>query len=773
MRGDKGSLEFLYRRADGSTFPAEFRPGVLKNKEGETRYFAVVRDLSEIKKHEEKLKESEEMFRRIAETSIDGIYQLDLQGTVIYCSPAVEKMLGYTPEEFVGSNFRVHVPPEDRDQAEDLFIRGLREEEIRQVELKLLRKDGGTICVQINATPVREDGKVVGSQGIARDITVAKQAEDALRSSEARLRTVIDSIPFDFFFIDETGRYAMLNKSLTESWGDVIGKRPEEIGADPATLALWLENNRRAFAGQKVEEEVTFKVKGEDRYFYNILSPVRDAGEVKGIIGVNVDITERKCAEMALRESEEKYRFLVENTGAVVSLWNPAGELMLVNRMGADYLGRNPEALVGKAITELIGESPGEKSLAEFRKVMASGVGAELETAIELPIGKRWFRLFVQPVRDAHGRIFGLQVVAHDITELMRAERSLRERDARLRLMVSQLPAVVWTIDRDLRFTSSAGAGLRLLHLEPGQVIGKTLYEYFNTDDPEFLPIAMHRRALGGEPAKYEFPWEGGIWETHIEALRDEAGGIIGCLAIATDITLRKQAEQELQSSKEALSALAKRLQRVREEESKSIAREIHDTLGQALTGIKFGLAFIRRRLPSHEDATARAEIEEKIEELVGEIDDTIHTVRKISAQLRPQILDDLNIMEAIEWQAQDFGRKSGIPCTVNSYCAGAVIDPARATAIFRIFQEILTNIQRHSEAKHVWVDLTCEEGEFVLDVRDDGKGIERSRLRRLEGLGILGMRERALAFGGHVEIGSDAGKGTSVKVTVPLNETS
>lgn len=776
LRGEARRVELTYVRPDGTEFPAEFSFSVVRTGEGRVHFLVAIHDLTELKRREETVRESEEKFRRMAELSTDAIYQLDLTGKVTYCSPAVERVLGYTQAEFTGTDFRSHIAPEDRPEAEDLFARSLRGEEIRHGEVHLQSKDGRRVCLQINAAPMRREGVIVGSQGIARDMTVPKQAEEALRVSEARLRTVIESIPFDFFFIDEDGRYAMQNPAMERHWGwDLVGKRPDDYAPDEETLALWLDNNRRAFAGEVVEGEVSFPVAGEVRDFYNIISPVREKGRITGILGVNIDISDRKRMERALRESEEKYRFLVENTGTAVTLWDAGGELLFINGLGAGYLGRAPEELIGKSVTEVAGKEAGARARSAMKAVLASGVAVQHENSVDLPVGRRWFRSFLQPVRDSEGRLFGLQVVSHDITELMRAERSLREQDARLRLMVSQLPAVVWTIDRELRFTSSAGAGLAALNLQPGQAVGKTLYEYFNTTDSDFLPIAMHRRALEGEATMYEMKWDGSIWETKIEPLRDETGEIIGCLAIALDISERKQAETELNQSKEALRALAGRLQRVREEESTSIAREIHDELGQSLTGIKLGLSFIRRRLPLQDQANARSEADEKIDEMNKEIDTTINTVRRISAQLRPKILDDLDLIGAIEWQAQDFSRRTGVVCNVNSYCrAGDLpLDQAPATAVFRIFQEILTNVSRHAEARHVFVDLRCEEDAFVLDVRDDGKGIPRSRLRRLEGLGILGMRERALAFGGRVDIDSEPGKGTAVKVTIPQGKES
>ncbi len=772
-RGDMAPFEVSYVLPDGGRIPLEFHPGSFRTKDGRMYYFGVVNDLTRRKDREAKLKESEATFRRIAETSTDAIYQLDLDGTVTYCSRAVERVLGYPPEEFIGTDFRAHFLPEDLAAAENAFVRSVNGEEIRNAELRILDKNKKPIFIEVNATPIWRDDRIVGSQGIARDVTERKSAEDVIHSSEARFRTVIENIPFDFFLIDENGRYTMENSTCRERWGKLIGKRPQDAGVDEKTLAIWLENNRRAFAGVLVEDEVSFTIDGEVKHFHNIISPVRDRGKIRGILGINIDITRRVRAEAALRESEEKYRFLVENSGTVVTMWDDEGRLMFINQMGVRIIGRTPEELVGKPFHDVVPMIVTDDDRTWVKRVLDSGVGLEREDEVELPLGKRWLRSFLQPVRDAEGRLFGVQVVSHDITELMQIERSLRDKDARLRLMVSQLPAVVWTVDRDLRFTSSAGAGLKALGLGPGEVVGMTLYEYFNTQDPEFLPIAMHRKSLQGEATTFEVIWDERVWETHTEPLRNDAGEIIGCLAIGLDVTKRKLAEEELKYSKEQLRALAASLHQIREEESTNIAREIHDELGQALTGIKLDLSFVQRRLFLCGDPDDRADLENKVKEMSADIDATVDAVRRISTKLRPRILDDLDLPGAIEWQTQDFQRRTSIACDFNQYGTASELqlDPPRSTAVFRILQEILTNVRRHAGATHVWVDLRREDESFLLEVRDNGKGFPRSQLNRLDGLGILGMSERAQVFGGHVRIDSEPGKGTSVKVTIPLGD--
>jgi signal transduction histidine kinase len=219
----------------------------------------------------------------------------------------------------------------------------------------------------------------------------------------------------------------------------------------------------------------------------------------------------------------------------------------------------------------------------------------------------------------------------------------------------------------------------------------------------------------------------------------------------------RRQTEQQLR-------ALAARLQRVREEERALIAREIHDELGQALTAMKMDLSWVVQKLPETEKR-----LREKIHSTLQLVDDTVQAVRRIASELRPGLLDDLGLSAALEWQAQEFQARAGTRCVVNLPVEDVVLDPERSIAIFRIFQETLTNVARHAAATRVEVRLRESETELVLEVRDNGKGIDPQEIDDPKSLGLLGMRERALLLGGQFEVSGCVGKGTTVTVRIPV----
>jgi len=231
----------------------------------------------------------------------------------------------------------------------------------------------------------------------------------------------------------------------------------------------------------------------------------------------------------------------------------------------------------------------------------------------------------------------------------------------------------------------------------------------------------------------------------------------------------RRSAEDELRKSREELRALAAHLQSVREEERRVISREIHDQLGQALTGFKMDLAWIRHRLLPDNPEVQRELLLEKIGEIGAGMDSAADLVRKICTELRPGILDDLGLVPALEWQTREFSKRTGIACALRLEVKELELDSERSTALFRIFQEMLTNVARHASASRVEASLRRKGDMLLLEVRDDGKGISTEKVDGRRSLGLLGMRERALLFGGTVGIEGKSGQGTIVNVRIPL----
>ena len=229
---------------------------------------------------------------------------------------------------------------------------------------------------------------------------------------------------------------------------------------------------------------------------------------------------------------------------------------------------------------------------------------------------------------------------------------------------------------------------------------------------------------------------------------------------VSVFVELHRKSEK-LRESEDKLRRLAAHLISVREEERAHIAREIHDELGQVLTGIKMEVGWLAKRLKE-------PELLEKTDSMSKLIDSTVQTVRKIATGLRPEMLDDMGLVAAVGWQAKDFQKRTGIRCRVKLPPETTKLDIDVSTTAFRIFQEILTNVARHSRATRVDIHLGVTENQLSLEVQDNGVGIASSDLSGRKSLGLLGMHERALLFGGEVNISGAPGHGTRVAVTIP-----
>lgn len=231
----------------------------------------------------------------------------------------------------------------------------------------------------------------------------------------------------------------------------------------------------------------------------------------------------------------------------------------------------------------------------------------------------------------------------------------------------------------------------------------------------------------------------------------------------AKERTERKKAQEKLRQSHEQLRALSIYLQYVREEERIKIAREVHDELGQALTGLKLQLTWLTSRLPK-----AQRILHDRARSMSQRIDETIHTVCRIATELRPGILDTAGLLAALEWQANEFETQTGIECRVKTSISETLWDQDLNTAFFRIFQETLTNIIRHANATKVEVRFSEADGYLVLEVKDNGRGISDAEIHNTKSIGLLGMRERAALLNGDVSVTGEPGKGTTIITRIP-----
>ena len=370
---------------------------------------------------------------------------------------------------------------------------------------------------------------------------------------------------------------------------------------------------------------------------------------------------------------------------------------------------------------------------------------------------------------------FGIQTLRMRAAHTQ-AEEALRLSRELLVLFVEHAPAALAMFDNQMRYLHVSRRWMVDYGLCDRKLRGLSHYDVF-PEVPEQWKEA-HRRGLAGEVVigeadRFERA-DGSVqwvrWEVH--PWRDAEGKVGGIVILSEEITERKKAEEALLRSeklaiqRQQLQALAARLQQAREEERKMVARDLHDEIGQILTAIKFDMTWVMRHLPQSDDGVYK-----RLSGSIELINDGVKSVRRICSGLRPGVLDDLGLAAAIEWHAKEFASRTGISCQASVPSGELSLDGDRATAIFRIFQECLTNVARHAEAQSVRASLSQQDKTLLLIVEDDGKGFCESEVGG--SLGVLGMKERAAVWGGSVEVSSSPGKGTTVTVCVPLQDAS
>jgi two-component system, NarL family, sensor histidine kinase UhpB len=257
----------------------------------------------------------------------------------------------------------------------------------------------------------------------------------------------------------------------------------------------------------------------------------------------------------------------------------------------------------------------------------------------------------------------------------------------------------------------------------------------------------------------------GGAWDDIGPLLAFTIQGSLLALLIDS----RKQVENQVRESHEQLRSLSAHQQSMLEEERTRIAREIHDELGQALTGLKFDIFWLRDEVTKSSGGTSSCPLLDKLNGTLLAIDTTIHSVKRIARELRPAVLDTLGLAAAIEWQAEDFQKRTGIRCQFDSGLTEVQVDPEVATTLFRIFQEALTNIARHADAREIEIKLERVQGHLLLQLKDNGRGIDYDTISTSTSLGILGMRERVRLLRGQISVKGQLGKGTVVSVEIPV----
>lgn len=343
--------------------------------------------------------------------------------------------------------------------------------------------------------------------------------------------------------------------------------------------------------------------------------------------------------------------------------------------------------------------------------------------------------------------------------------------------IINQIQETVIMTDLNGYITSWNRGAERMLGYTAQEALGRHVSFIYPRDEQEFLDreVLAPVKAKGTHQVEVRRRTKAGalrVAQLSLTLLKDDDDSPIGIIGYSMDVTDRKRGEELLLKSRNQLAALAVRLESVREEERGRIALEVHDVLGQALTGLKLDLSWVSKQLVDAHGSFDLPSLQSRLMASVKLVDATIQSVREIVTTLRPSVLDQLGLEAAVEWQAQEFGKRTGIACTTSISPDHISVNAQQSTALFRILQEVLTNVLRHAHATHVAILLEETRQHVMMQVKDNGKGFTAAEQHEKQAFGLLGMHLRAQQQSGTFDIQGALGKGTTVTVRIPLLHT-
>src|SRR6056297_195213 len=773
--------KFLDSFKKRKSFELEYR---LKNKDNEFRwiydignpmydqnnqfmgYIGSCIDVTDRREMERALKESEEKFRTIFENSPLGIFRSTLQGKFLEVNPALAQMLGYnSPKEVIDSIDNIAEQIYVKNQKREEFLNTVRKEnKVQKFEDTYKRRDGTHFTANLLLNKITDSrGNIKYLEGIVEDITEQKEAENKLKKSEQQKSLILQSMSEKLLYIDTDLRVQWTNKAALE----IIEKTEKDI-RNLYCYEIWHNKNNpcencpalKVLKTQKTESAV---ISLKDRVFNIHAYPVIENEQIVGILEVGEDITEQKKAEDELKKSEKKFRMFFNENNAVKLIINPkTGAILTANKSAKNYYGY--EDLESRFIQDINQLSKKEvvqemenafrrrKNFFNFKHKLANGEIRHVEVhSTPLKIDENQY----------------LYSIIHDITDRIKAEKALKQSEQKFKKIVNTIPQFVSYVDKDLVYRFVNKTYLDRFNMKEKDIVGKKLVDIIGKKSFEKAKPRLEQ-VLKGERVHYkEYFRYPNKMSAHMEGTLipefDINGKVQGYYAILSDVTHHMINQQLLEISKNRLRGFSEHQQNILERERSYIAREIHDELGQNLTAIRMGLSMIKQQISRKE-----RNLFSKVQELSHITQTTLAKIKKLSTELRPQLIDDMGLIAAIEWYVSNFEKRSGIACHLEIPDEEKEIPKDKAIHIYRIVQEGLTNVYKHADADSVEVIIETRKNELTLELKDNGKGIEEKDSNKMNSLGIIGMEERVNLMEGEFNI-QGSKMGTIIQIKIPL----
>ncbi len=595
------------------------------------------------------------------------------------------------------------------------------------------------------------------------DITKQYRVNEALLESEELYRATLSNVSDAIILTDDDNRFVLVCTNVERT----LGWSTREVYAMGHMRALVGPDSFIPRALHQDMNEVEWTVTSKSGRLHNLLvqiKPVR-IGRATRLFTCH-DITERKLAELERNEAELRYRMLFENSGTGIVIIGRDGVYQTVNRRAAHVMGRLPEEIAGRTIADFFDPVTAQTYLAQNQAVIDSGIGKDYQATFVLGGQPRTFLISDRCLKDVNGRGVALQSSSIEITDRKRAEDALRVNESMFRgiFEYSSIGLSITSLDDTMRVNKSFSA---MLGFTEEEIAVCTWRDITHPDD-----FVIHQKTFdemtGGKVEStrttLRFVHKSGsiVWgDVNSILLRDQLNKPLYFFNAILDITQWHSAQEELHS-------LAGHLQLVREEERRFIAREIHDRFGQVLSALKIDLGLMMKEI--RQDAGDG--LHGRILSQLGSFDETIESVvielRQLVTHLRPEVLEAIGIVAAMDNEVREFGRASGLSVGFSTNIGDLSIGPNVSIALYRILQESLTNIRRHAHARHVTVTFDKVPDELILQIADDGRGLPVPSPSHIVPYGILGMKERALLLKGHFSIDRSPAGETIVSVRIP-----
>lgn len=714
--------------------------------------------------------------------SMDGIYIMDIRGNIIEANDALCRMLGYTQEEIIRLSVvdldALHTEEDLREQFTDLIGTSMMVETLHRC------KNGDLINVEVSISGVMIEKQALIFSS-SRNVTERKKAELELRDREALLNAVMKGLPVGVWVTDKEGKIVFGNdcgqKILAGSHyvkrDTKVGRFMEQPNLRPEcgeSIALLETGAAQAIGRGDIPVENEIEITCADGTRKTVLSIAHSyCGNDSGIIGaiiVNQDITGRKQAEEAkLQESDLRFRGTLEQVAVGIIHASLDGRYQQVNQKFCEIIGYSQEELLQMSFREItfLPDSAGEEThLLQLLSGKISNFSRE-QCYVRKNRSLVWVNLTVSLLRKTDDSPAYYIGVVEDIAERKHAELLAQQYGYLLENSFNE----IYLFDaHSLHFLlTSEGAERNLGYSddELRQLTPLDLKPFFTRDSFEQILAPLRsgkQHSLNFETTHLRK--DGSTYPVEVRLQLMNADNPV-FMAVIQDTSERKQADAELNQSRNLLRDLVAQGESLREEERKRIAREVHDELGQLLTALRMNIALLRIEFGDH-----NAALQEKIKKSTELLDKAIKCTRDVVSNLRPVALD-MGVVSAIRWLCDEFAKHTGTHCVLYAPDEEIHLDENLSVAAFRVAQESLTNVARYAEASKVEVTLTQDAESFSVTINDNGKGFDYMDISNHKSYGLLGMRERALALGGVVNIYSSPQQGTQIFFVIPNTSSS